>query len=97
MELRAMHRELVDRPVEVHIGNPLGAPILARQIVQPRRFAVRFDDPRLYHAICPVRLLTGDLQLLTRISIEPIGVSSINIMPKGHNQPALLGGGEIRL
>ena len=94
MELRAMHRKLTDRAVEIHVGNALPALILVHQIVEAGRFAVRFDDPRLYHDICPARLLTGHLQLLARVSVELIGVSGCNIIPECRNQLLLLGGVE---
>jgi len=74
MELRAMHRELADRPVEIDVGNPPAALILAQKVVEPRHIALRFDDPSFHYNICAERPFTGDLQLLARISVELIGV-----------------------
>ena len=45
MELGPMDRQLADRPVEIHIRNPPCTLILMQQIVEPRRLAVRLDDP----------------------------------------------------
>ena len=74
MELRAMHRELADRPVEIDVGNPSAALVLAQKVVEPCHIALRFDDPSFHYNICAERPFTGDLQLLARISVELIGV-----------------------
>jgi len=92
MELRAMHRELADRPVEIDVGNPPAALILAQKVVEPRHIALRFDDPSFHYNICAERPFTGDLQLLARISVELIGVGGGHIMTKGRDQLLLLGG-----
>ena len=55
MELRAMHRELADRPVEIDVGNPSAALILAQKVVEPRHIALRFDDPSFHYNICAER------------------------------------------
>jgi hypothetical protein len=96
MELRAMHRELADRPVEIDVGNPSAALILAQKVVEPRHIALRFDDPSFHYNICAERPFTGDLQLLARISVELIGVGGGHIMTKGRDQLLLLGGGKAR-
>jgi len=96
MELRAMHRELADRPVEIDVGNPPAALILAQKVVEPRHIALRFDDPSFHYNICAERPFTGDLQLLARISVELICVGGGHIMTKGRDQLLLLGGGKAR-
>src|SRR3984893_11242874 len=96
MDLRAMHRELADRPVEIDVGNPPAALILAQKVVEPRHIALRFDEPSFHYNICAERPFTGDLQLLARISVELIGVGGGHIMTKGRDQLLLLGGGKAR-
>ena len=46
-----MYRELADRTIEIHIGDSPGALILAHQIIESRRLAVRFGDLSLHHDI----------------------------------------------
>jgi len=82
MELRSMYRQLADRTVEIHVGNAPRALILAHPIIEPRRLAIRFGDLRLHHDIIAVGPFAGDLQLLTRIGVEAIGVSCRDIVRK---------------
>src|ERR1700750_1900051 len=94
MELRSMYRQLADRTVEIHVGNPPRALVLAHPIIEPRLFTVRFGDLRLHHDIRAVGPLAGDLQLLARIAVEAIGISRCDIVRKGAQQLLLLGWGE---
>src|ERR1700730_2871222 len=96
MELRAMHRELADRPIEIDVGNPSAALILAQKVVEPRHIALRFDDPCFHDDIRAVWPFTGDLQLLARIRIKLVSVCGGDIVAKGRNQLLLLGGSEAR-
>jgi hypothetical protein len=57
-----MHRELADRPVEIDVGNPSAALILAQKVVEPRHIALRFDDLSFHYNISAERPFTGDLQ-----------------------------------
>jgi hypothetical protein len=90
MKLGAVDRQLADRAVEIDVGNPPGALILAHQVVEFRCLAVGFDDLRLRHDVCAIGPLASDLQLLTRIGVELVGVSRGNIVRKGRCQLLLL-------
>src|SRR5215813_2838787 len=90
MELGSMDRQLADRPVEIHIRNPPCALILTQQVVEPRRLAVRLDDPGLHDAVGTAESLAGDLQLLARIAVKAISVSRCHIVLEGAEQLLLL-------
>src|SRR5882757_2713726 len=94
MEFRSMYGQLADRTVEIDVGNPPGALILAHQIIQSRRLAVRLGNLRLHHNFCAVGPLAGDLQLLARIAVEAIGISCGDVVSKRPEQLLLLGRGE---
>ena len=53
MELRAMHRELADRPVEIDVGNPSAALTLAQKVVEPRHIAFDLTILSFHYNICP--------------------------------------------
>src|SRR5260370_35645340 len=94
MELGSLHRQLADRTVEIHVGNPPGALILAHQVIESRRLAVRFGDLRLHHDFRAAGPLAGDLQLLARIAVEAIGISCGDVVSKRPQQLLLLSWGE---
>jgi hypothetical protein len=89
-----MYGQLADRTVEIHVGNPPGALILAHQIIQSRRLAVRLGDLRLHHDFRAVGPLADDLQLLARIAVEAVGISCGDVVSKCRHQLLLLSWGE---
>ena len=60
-------------------------------VIEARRIPFRFDDPGLHDDFRAVGLLAGDLQLLARIAVEPVGISRRNVVSESLRHPLLLG------
>src|SRR6516164_9485403 len=94
VELRALYRQLADRAVEEDIGNLPRALVLMHQIVEGGRITVGFDNLGLDNDVRIVGPFAGDLQLLPRIAVEPVGVGRRDIVPERVDQLLLLSGRE---
>src|SRR5260370_12366806 len=68
-EFRAPRRHLADRPVEIDIGDLPDPAIVAHQIVEVDRLAVRLDDLARDDGAAGRWLLAGDLEPLARIAV----------------------------
>ena len=85
-----MHCQLADGAVEKDIHNLPYALVLVHAVIKPRLLAVGFNDVGLHHDIPAVRPLALDLQLLSGIAVELVGVSGGDIMRKSRDQLLLL-------
>src|SRR6516162_8604986 len=81
-EFGAAGRHLTDRAVEIDVGNQPGIAVLAHQIVDLYRLAIRFDDLAVDHGAGSSGLLVGDLQLLSGIAVETVGIDRRDVAPK---------------
>ena len=63
-------RHLADRAVEIDVRNQPGVAIAAHHVIDVDRLSVGFDDLAAHHDARRRGLLTGHLELLSRIAVE---------------------------
>src|SRR5438270_4533188 len=70
----AAGRDLADRTVEVDVGNQPTVAVAAHHVVDLDRLAIGLDDLALDHGSARIGLFAGDLQFLSGIAVETVGV-----------------------
>src|SRR5439155_25725212 len=78
-KFRAARRQFADRPVQIDVGDLPAAAILAHQIIDVHRLAIRLDDLAGDDRAAGRGLFAGDLHLLARIVVEALGVNRRDI------------------
>src|SRR5205814_10039537 len=91
MEFRALRRELADRAVEVYVGDLPRPGVLAHSVIETHRITLRFDDFGLHDNFRAGGLLPSHLELLARITVEPVGISRRDAISESLRHLLLLG------
>src|SRR6266542_3567799 len=85
-----------DRPVEIDISDLPAATILAHQVIDIYRLAIRFDDLAGDDRAAGRSLFAGDLHLLAGIGVEALGIHGCNITFKSLRDLLALRLGQVR-
>src|SRR5882672_4425257 len=81
-EFGAAGRHLANRAVEIDVGDQPALTVAAHHVVDLDRLAIGFDDLAAHHDARGIRLFARDLQFLSGIAVEAVGVDRRDVAPE---------------